>query len=159
MVVYTNTRPMKHETSMTSDSYTSARSNKTMMSDIYGSGKTLYDKDIEDGILSSHDDDEVLYLSLHDIVNREATSRENKLYALLLRPETLDLFEEISTDEDAVDYSAISAIIFQSNAHLFAFVELVTENLIQFDDGRLIFTPLCHRIMTSIAEDWGHDQS
>jgi hypothetical protein len=88
------------------------------------------------------------------MVSREATFRENKLYALLLRSETIDLFDAISSENDVDSQSAISRIIFQSNEHLLAFAELVTENLITFSTGNITLTPLCHRIMTTITEEW-----
>ena len=154
MVAYTAYRPTQYGTSMTFDSNTSAQSTKTTTSDIYYSDQTIYDKDVENGLLSSYDDDEELSLSLDDMVSREATFRENKLYALLLRRETTDLFEAIASENDVGNHSAISGIIFQSNEHLLAFAELVTENLITFATGYITLTPLCHRIMATIAEEW-----
>jgi hypothetical protein len=154
MVAYTAYHPAQYSASTTFDSNTSVQSTKTTTSDMYYSDKTIYDKDTENGLLSSYDDHEELSLSLDDMVSREATFRENKLYALLLRRETIDLFDAISSEDDIGNQSVISRIIFQSNEHLLAFAELVTENLITFATGHITLTPLCHRIMATIAEEW-----
>src|SRR5262249_33095461 len=100
MIAYTAYHPAQYGTSTTFDSNTSAQSTKTTMSDVYYSDKTIYDKDIENGLLSSYEDDEELSLSLDDMISREVTFRENKLYALLLRRETIDLFDAISSEND-----------------------------------------------------------
>jgi hypothetical protein len=76
---------------------------------------------------------------------------------LLLRRETIDLFDAISSENDVSNKRVISEIIFQSNEHLLVFAELVTENLITFATGHIALTPLCHRIMATIAEEWGDE--
>src|SRR5713101_7818150 len=126
MVAHISSGMVKSGTLFALDSLTSGSFNKSTASDIdiYDSDRTVGGKDIENGTISSSDESTELSLSLEEIVRKTATFRENKLYALLLRPETIDLFEMISVEDDSEVHKDMAATIFQSNEHLFTFAEL-----------------------------------
>ncbi len=99
-----------------------------------------------------------MYPSLEEVLNRAITLRENKLYSLIIRPETIELLEEIPEKLQSQLYP-ICPIIFRSNNHLHTFAELVNEDLIALVDGKIVPTPLCKRIMNTVIENWEHGQS
>ncbi len=143
------------------ESVTSGKTNKSIQSDEYlkEKGNTLNEEGDEDEIiLSSYENDEEDdTISLNDIVRHQATFRENKLYELLLRPESVDFFEAVSIEDEVQSKSEISSLMFKSNKHLHTFAELVTEDLIKFAEGHVTLTPLCQRMISTLAEEWDDD--
>jgi hypothetical protein len=95
--------------------------------------------------------------SLAGFINEAHTDRERKVKALLFRAETIDLFEALyhihestMTKQDMQRHFATK--IFHSSEHLHAFAELVTEDLIAIDEGKIIVTAFCQRLLQSLAD-------
>lgn len=161
MVAFAQTFSSRASTLFGLDSVTSGKTDKSVQSDIafQEKGNTLSEKDDEDKVVSSpyEDDEEDTIVSLEDVISQHVTFRENKLYALFLRPETADLLEAASIDDEVRRKSEISSLMFKSNEHLHTFAELVTEDLIKLADGHIVLTPLCQRMIATLAEEWEDD--
>lgn len=163
MVAFAQTLTSRAGTLFGLDSITSGNADKSTKSSISQeeTGNTLGEKDNEDETtLTSYEGDvEDTTVSLDDVIRQQITFRENKLHALLLRPETANFLKAASTEDVEQSKREISALMFQSNEHLYTFADLVTEDLIKFVDGHVALTPLCQRMIDTLVEEWEDDQS
>jgi hypothetical protein len=161
MVAHSLIWPARESTLLSFDAITSGDPKKSASSDVSRRemSNTVDEKEDEYDISSYYGNEGDGEVTIDDIVEHHIKLRENKLHALLLRPETTDFFEAITLEDDQLRKSAISAMIFQSNEHFHTFAELVTEDLVKLVDNNVIVTPLCERMLTTLAEVWEDDQS
>jgi len=88
--------------------------------------------------------------TVEDVFDDAKTLRENKLHALMLRLETVDIVESI--ERSSSKEPNIMEFLLRSREHLHTFAQLVEQDLISLENGNLVLTALCYQLMDVVPD-------
>jgi hypothetical protein len=79
-------------------------------------------------------------------------TRTDRIAAILLRPQTLELIEALERQNSSgMDAAVILGFLLDSQANLHTFADLVSEDLVSISNRRLVLTPLAERLIEQVA--------
>lgn len=97
--------------------------------------------------------------SMEKIVSKSIRLRRNKLLEIFLRPESVELLETISQNENPNRFKNFHELSLKSKCFFHAMADLISEDLLTLENGEIILTELCKRIIAEIIEGKIYDQS
>jgi len=103
-------------------------------------------------VASIIDAESTSFVPIEELVEEAAKKRENRIIALLIRPQTREIIEELSSAQ-IEEYQNFLNRVTPSDRHLQTLAELINENLLTIENNAFCLTDLCQRFINNLVED------